>query len=515
MGVSNTVFDDEIRDFWRPYETYYHNSSVQHGNDGRSLYNGYKQNQLQHVDNATDFNWYYGPQDVSSGDYYTLPLPGNRCYDNYVEGFDPSCWLYYYTWDPEESFDKPYLYNEPGYARQVYNSIESDVIDLRFHYDGYPVHDWHAVCMDFDVFADIEYRHDVHPDPEDLGGNDGASDWWRVKVYAWEDGDSPELYYDSYAHRGNWGDAGSMVPYSSGGPFGEGSEITFEMEDGTHYDFAYLEFEFFSNPNPFKGAGVWIDNIRIYSKFDNAEPNETFANAFDLDATYNELNDPNERWWRGMDYLTWTPYWADMGNYEHFETDCAMILPEVGGLYFPDNRDEDFYKLTLGADQYCDIVVDNQEIDLQVQIYGPDPADPDQYRLVVTDDGSASNGMPYNSDYDRVIFTIDTDLPNFVPGDYIIAILPSDNVSLQQTGRYRLSINRGYPDTDLLAVADVPQDQGLQVRLTWDPSFLDTECIPIWCCNNDDGNPLQLNGIRVEKYTVWRIAGFYKRRKCK
>jgi hypothetical protein len=416
----------------------------------------------------------------------------------------------------------PYVYPRGNYDRQVYANIRSMPINLRMDVEGNGVHDWHTICLDFKFKMNLEYN-DCAPaaDNEDVGG---SSDWWRV--YVW-DPQLEEVIYDSRIIRDD-----GVYPVCDGVvqnyntdfiDFSAwvGSDINLDYIDDSYYGpngyldtdyYVYVNFEFYSNPNPYKGDGLYIDNVEVVHKWDNSEQgtasgNESFATAFNLEEVPANPCDAEGYGWQPI-------YDNQVGSgSEQFVTTCAMILPELGGLYYdPTNangqfgRDEDFYKLWLDEEQFCDIVVDNQEIDLQVQIYGHDVNG--DIRLIVTDDGSASNGMPYSSDYDRVIFTVDPHLPNMQAGWYYIVILPSDNVSLEQLGRYTLSVNRGWPWTDMIAVTDVPQDQGLQVRLTWDPSFLDTECIPIWCCNNDDGNPLQLNGIRVEKYSIWRIAGF-------
>lgn len=435
---------------------YYHNTTIA-GNDERSMLNAYMPDMVAH----------WNPHGTSNGIFPpSAPEAGWTNLTYYPNG-------------------NPYVYNKGRYAREVYDNIRSMPINLRYDIEGDPVHMWHPICLNFDYMMDLEER-------DGLGANTSdrslRSDWWRV--YVW-DPQRSKVIHDSGPIRdlgGAYNDG--FVEYGEiwlTNPAGLVDDDDNGLNDYWAHDadgfptedyIVYVNFEFFSNANPYFGEGVYIDNVHIYHKWDNGENNETFADAYNIESLF-----------------------VDMGNYEEFHTTCAMLLPEVGGLYYPD-YDEDFYKLYLTKDQFVDIVVDNEEVDLYIAIYDADG------RLIVSDDGTSSNGMPYAVDYDRVIFTIDEDLPNIREGWYYIFVGASPDVAIDSEGRYRLSIRRGFSDADVIAVNDVPQDQGLQVRVQWNHSFLDDECIPVNWGNNDDGNPLQLNGIRVEKYTVWRKKGF-------
>jgi len=474
---------------------YWHNSTWD-AVSGRSLYCGFSTFWRTHHDPTSNFNYKYpldlGQRIPNLNEFHTPDAHEDDWPANTIH--DPAVTLPNYDDATYYPNGNPYVYAEHGYDRQVYNVIKSQSINLRYknvRADGftYPneesrVHNiWHPICLDFDYKFNAE-------NIENANGN--QEDWWRVWIY---DPQQDKTIYDS-------GELYANSPMTDFDSFGEilltkdaaNNNNGIDPAEWPHNANGYATadynvevfYEFYGNPNPWGEAGLFIDNVRVYEKWDNGEPNETFDSAYDLD-----------------------PHFVTTGNVDEFVTTCAMILAEPGGLYYDETnangkfgRDEDFYSVTLDADEYMDVVVDNEEIDLQVQIYDED------YRLVIQDDGSASNGMPYSADYDRVIMTVDTDLPGFTPGTYYIVVIPSDNVSIDQTGRYALSVRKGRPEVDVASVDDVPQDQGLQVRVTWDASYLDTECIPVGCCNNDDGNPLQLNGIRVEKYSIWRIKGF-------
>lgn len=442
--------------------TRWHNST-RAGNSGRSLTNGYNYDLLLHYDPTTEYDNHVGntgidvPDNVNDG-YF----PMNSNTPDFVEN----------------RWGKPYVYPYLGYARETYEQVYSEEINLRYDSEDFEVHKWHPICLNFDYMMNLEERDGLGANTSDVSLR---SDWWRFFITDPQDGDA--ILYDSGPVRDLGGDYNTQfVEYGEvlikndvdDLPLWDFDDNGFPLED---YN-VVLHFEFYSNGNIYQDEGVFIDNVHLYHKWDNGENNETFADAYNIEDLF-----------------------VDMGNYEEFHTTCAMLLPEFGGLYYPD-YDEDFYKLYLTKDQFVDIVTDNEEVDLYIAIYDEDG------RLIVSDDGTSSNGMPYAVDYDRVIFTIDEDLPNIEEGWYYIFVGASPDVAIDSEGRYRLSIRRGFSDVDVTAVNDVPQDQGLQVRVQWNHSFLDDECIPVNWGNNDDGNPLQLNGIRVEKYTVWRKKGF-------
>lgn len=168
-------------------------------------------------------------------------------------------------------------------------------------------------------------------------------------------------------------------------------------------------------------------------------------------------------------------------------TATVINLPfaSEGALWAP--GDVDYYTFTASAGQWINIYIDNSNLDMEVlvaSLYGTGttpslwliPGDP--------------NGAYYADwvPYDQVFIN------TYTAGSYILRVRHADWQTTSDAGEYKIYVYSPDPYPDFHTMVDIPNDQGLQLRGTWDHSdFVDPIMIP-W-------------QARVEKYHMERRSG--------
>ncbi|GAB6281781.1 MAG: hypothetical protein STSR0008_05220 [Ignavibacterium sp.] len=254
-------------------------------------------------------------------------------------------------------------------------------------------------------------------------------DYWSFEVS--DDGGLTWTNPTPYIYVGDWND-GSMTFVK----FSEGSSVGEVYLNDYIGKTIQIRFLFVANANDVVGTGFFLDDPVVY-----AEPNPD---------TY----EPND------DYDIATPI-----TYGFISAEGTMINP---------TGDIDIFTFNGTAGDWVDVYVDNIFYDAEVYLE--------------LDNGDGTTTILDFADgyyYDRIF----GELPE--TGKYYVWIWAS-SWDPDAVGPYQFSLFNYHPEANVTQVQDIPNDQGLQVRVTFNTSDFDDAFIPL--------------DNRTTQYSLWRQA---------
>ncbi len=254
-------------------------------------------------------------------------------------------------------------------------------------------------------------------------------DYWSVEVS--DDGGLTWTNPTPYIYVGDWND-GPMTFTK----FSESSSTGIINLTDYIGETIQIRFLFVANENDVVGTGFFVDDPVVY-----AEPNPD---------TY----EPND------DYDVATPI-----SYGFISAEGTMINP---------TGDIDIFTFDGTEGDWVDVYVDNTFYDAEVYLE--------------LDNGDGTTTILDFADgyyYDRIF----RQLP--APGKYFVWIWAS-SWDPEAVGPYQFALFNYHPEANVSTVQDIPNDQGLQVRVTWNASYFDDSFIPF--------------DFQTTGYSLWRQA---------
>ncbi|MFH1195916.1 MAG: T9SS type A sorting domain-containing protein [bacterium] len=430
----------------------------------------------------TDFDSKARDWDVNCNTSSPITMP---LYENDLYGYDPSCGAStkYSLYHPDFPFRK-------DWAMGPIYSLES----LENYLDPGPQNiirnEYHRWCASFD-FKTLGWETNNDRGPDNLDNYGYVRDYFAIYIYSASSSDKTLLWKSgndkSTAGTSNL-DAYVDADGNTVGTNGWVRSAQFTLPNWIYTNSFYFVVEYYTNPNPWRGK-LFVDNFLLWERWDTYEgtdnltytTNDTPALARGAGAT------PDGNAVIGYDA-------SDPCDEIPYITTCVSLHPEPGGLNYP-VYDEDWFFFEGEEGDWVDIWVDNSDVDLELYLMGYDNGDPATGNLVVLWDPLQGGQFAFNDGfmYDRIIW----ELP--YSGEYFIFVGASQDLPNWKAARgwYTLKLHGTKVAPAFIAANDVANDQGLQVRLEWCPSYFDTKCAPQWWTG-------YYVDARIEKYVVWR-----------
>lgn len=401
---------------------------------------------------------------------YTSSPIAMTLYKNLLYGYDPNCGAStkYSLYHPDFPFRR-------DYAAGPVMSLES----LENYLDPGPQNiirnEYHRWCATFD-FKTLGWEVNNERGTGNLSNYDYVRDYFAIHMYSASTSKKVQLW-KSGSDKSTAGtsalDAYVDEDGNTVGTDGWVRSAMITLPDWIYTEPFYFVVEYYTNPNPWRGK-LFVDNFQLWERWDSYEgtgnlsytTNDTPALAMENAVLSYDASDPCDE----IEYVT----------------KCVSLHPEPGGLNYP-VYDEDWFYFEGEEGDWVDIWVDNSDVDLEMYLLNDD--------LQVLWDPLQGGQFAFNDGflYDRIIWT----LP--YSGGYFIHVGASSDLPNWKDARgwYTLRLHGTKVAPDFVAAADVPNDQGLQVRLEWCPSYFDTKCAPQWWTG-------YYVDARIEKYIVWR-----------